>query len=119
MTSKPENNSINYVEFPATDLAAIKEFYGAAFGWSFVDYGPSYIAIQGATLDGGFTTDSKPSTEHGNGVLPVLYHSDLENCLEAVKQAGGGIEKEIYSFPGGRRFEFTDPSGNHVAVWSE
>jgi predicted enzyme related to lactoylglutathione lyase len=35
-------------------------------------------------------------------------------------QAGGGvIVKPIFSFPGGRRFHFRDPSGNELAVWSE
>jgi predicted enzyme related to lactoylglutathione lyase len=25
----------------------------------------------------------------------------------------------VFSFPGGRRFHFTDPNGNELAVWSE
>jgi predicted enzyme related to lactoylglutathione lyase len=27
--------------------------------------------------------------------------------------------KPIFAFPGGRRFHFTDPAGNELAVWSE
>ena len=27
--------SIDYVELPVTDMQAAREFYGAAFGWSF------------------------------------------------------------------------------------
>jgi uncharacterized protein len=27
--------------------------------------------------------------------------------------------KPIYSFPGGRRFHFAEPSGNEFAVWSK
>ncbi len=37
----------------------------------------------------------------------------------AVRQAGGTITKEIFSFPGGRRFHFCDASGNELAVWSD
>ncbi|MCL5974973.1 MAG: VOC family protein, partial [Gammaproteobacteria bacterium] len=31
----------------------------------------------------------------------------------------GKIPQVIFSFPGGRRFHFTDPNGNEYAVWSE
>ncbi|VVT23323.1 Glyoxalase family protein [Marinobacter salarius] len=27
--------------------------------------------------------------------------------------------QDIFSFPGGRRFHFSDPNGNEYAVWSE
>ncbi len=39
--------------------------------------------------------------------------------MTKVKKAGGRIVKEPFSFPGGRRFHFSDPSGNELAVWSE
>lgn len=35
-----ETGKISYVELPARDIGATKAFYSAAFGWSFVDYGP-------------------------------------------------------------------------------
>jgi predicted enzyme related to lactoylglutathione lyase len=34
-----KDNKIDYVEFQASNMAATKKFYGAAFGWKFVDYG--------------------------------------------------------------------------------
>jgi predicted enzyme related to lactoylglutathione lyase len=49
----------------------------------------------------------------------VVYASDLEGAETRVKAAGGAIVKPIFPFPGGRRFHFTDPSGNELAVWSE
>jgi predicted enzyme related to lactoylglutathione lyase len=36
-----------------------------------------------------------------------------------VKANGGVIVKEIFSFPGGRRFHFTDCNGNELAVWGD
>jgi predicted enzyme related to lactoylglutathione lyase len=36
-----------------------------------------------------------------------------------VTKAGGVIAKDIFSFPGGRRFHFADPDGNELAVWSD
>lgn len=49
----------------------------------------------------------------------VLYAHDLEAMVAKVEASGGAIVRAIFSFPGGRRFHFTDPSGNEVAVWSE
>lgn len=53
---KPISNTINYVEFKAHNLEAIKAFYGKAFGWKFTDYGKNYIAFstEESGLDGGF-----------------------------------------------------------------
>ncbi|NNF07767.1 MAG: VOC family protein, partial [Candidatus Eisenbacteria bacterium] len=38
---------------------------------------------------------------------------------DRVVAAGGQICREIFEFPGGRRFHFLDPSGNELAVWSD
>jgi uncharacterized protein len=114
-----ETGKINYVELPSRDLEATKRFFRAAFAWSFVDYGPEYIAIENAGLDGGFfKSDKIASTENGS-VLLVLYSAELEKTIEKVKSAGGSIVKDIFEFPGGRRFHFTDLTGNEYAVWSE
>lgn len=111
-----QNNNINYVEFKAKDLDQIKQFYTAAFGWQFTDYGPGYVAFSESGLDGGF---EKTDDNIVNGALVVLYHKDLEGIRDKVIQSGGVISMEIFSFPGGRRFQFLDPSGNELAVWSE
>ena len=114
-----ETGKINYVEMPSRDLETTKAFFTSAFGWSFIDYGTEYVAIENAGLDGGFyKSDQIVSTENGS-VLVVLYSSELEATLEKVISAGGKVVKDIFDFPGGRRFHFTDPSGNEFAVWSE
>ncbi|MBW0149017.1 VOC family protein [Marinobacter sp. CAU 1620] len=114
-----ETGKINYVELPSTDLEATKRFFADAFGWSFVDYGPDYVAIENAGLDGGFFKSDQVATTRNGSVLVVLYSGDLESTLETVNQSGGHIVKDIFSFPGGRRFHFTDPNGNEYAVWSD
>ena len=53
------------------------------------------------------------------GPLVVLYSRTLDDTMTDVKKAGGRIVQEPFSFPGGRRFHFSDPSGNELAVWSE
>jgi len=110
-----KDNHINYVEFKANDLESIKEFYSQSFGWTFTDYGPDYTAFSDSGLNGGFErTESSIVT----GALVVLFHSNLESIKNKVIHSGGIISKDIFPFPGGRRFHFVDPTGNELAVWS-
>ena len=48
----------------------------------------------------------------------LLYSEDLEATVAAVRAAGGTVTAGPYEFPGGRRFHFTDPSGNTLGVWA-
>ncbi|GJL83376.1 MAG: glyoxalase [marine bacterium B5-7] len=114
-----EHGKINYVEFPASDLAATKLFFEAAFNWTFVDYGPEYTAFSDEGLDGGFYQSELSATQDNGSALIVFYSSRLEETRSIVEKAGGRIVKNIFSFPGGRRFHFVEPSGNEFAVWSE
>ncbi len=111
------HHGINYIEFTVTDMVESQRFYGAAFDWKFTDYGPDYAGIQGGTGEvGGFRLDTSVTT---GGPLVILYSVDLEQTVTMVREAGGEIIKEPFSFPGGRRFHFRDPSGNELAVWSD
>ncbi len=110
-----EDGKIDYVEFPSTGVPATKAFYAAAFGWAFTDYGPDYAAMSEG-LDGGFNGHDGDAAK---GPLVVLYAHDLEAMEAKVRAAGGKILKDIYAFPGGRRFHFADPTGNELAAWSE
>lgn len=107
------NHSIIYVEFPAADLPATKHFYQQAFGWAFQDYGPDYVSFADGPLCGGFY---RAEGVQGRSPLLVLTAHDLEATQAAVEAAGGVISTPVFSFPGGRRFHFTDPTGNELAV---
>ena len=114
-----KNNKISYIEIPAKNIEATKAFFTEVFGWSFVDYGPDYCSFSAQGVDGGFyKSDLVASTEKGSPLI-VLYSNLLEATHEKIEQAGGEIIKPIFSFPGGRRFHFSDPNGNEYAVWSE
>ncbi len=113
------HEKINYVEFPAKDIELAKSFFSSAFGWDFVDYGPDYTAFSNEGLNGGFfRSDLYVSTEKGSALI-VFYSEGLEQTLAKIEEAGGSIIKPIFSFPGGRRFHFSDPNGNEYAVWSD
>jgi predicted enzyme related to lactoylglutathione lyase len=108
---------IDYVELPsATAHELTRAFYSKAFGWEFTHYGPTYSATTNGTTDLGLQGDPADSL---SAPLPVIRVGDLEAAFDAVSKAGGVIAKPIFSFPGGRRFHFIDPSGSELAVWSE
>lgn len=111
-----EDNHINYIEFKAPNLEEIKAFYGSCFDWKFEDYGPDYIAFSNSGLQGGFQRSHSKTVK---GVLIVLYHKNLKSIKNKVMEYGGIISKDIFSFPGGKRFHFLDPAGNELAVWSD
>jgi hypothetical protein len=110
------DRAIDYIEFTAPDLPAIKKFYGDTFDWKFQDWGDDYVAFSDGRVDGGF---ARSNAKTSGGALIILYSTDLETVQQKVRDAGGAITKDTFSFPGGRRFNFADPAGNELAVWSD
>ncbi len=117
MSEAKNDLRIDYIELPATDVAAAKAFYTAVFGWEFVDYGPTYTCFRDGRLEGGLNGERAVPSEPG-GALVVVYAQDIDLIEERVKENGGRISLPTFEFPGGRRFHFVDPSGNELAVWS-
>ncbi len=113
-----ENHHIDYVELPARDLDLVRAFYRDVFGWAFEDYGPDYTAFSHSGLQGGFFRAEQCSRTDNGAALVVLYATDLEQTQARVAGQGGTIVKPIFTFPGGRRFQFLDPVGNELAVWT-
>lgn len=124
LRSKPEGHTmpnqqpikIDYVEFTSPKLEETQAFFTRAFGWDYIDYGPDYRDITNAGLGGGI----ERGDERGEPIAPlvVLKADDLEAMLDQVRAAGAEITKEIFEFPGGRRFQFKEPGGTEMAVWS-
>jgi uncharacterized protein len=104
---------IAYLELPTQQLATSKTFYANLFGWTFQDYGPTYAAFSDSGTDGGLNADPAERTK---APLAVIESQDLEHTEQSILKAGGKITLPIFSFPGGRRFHFTDPAGNELAV---
>ena len=104
---------LNYVELPAADLPATRNFYEQLFGWKLTAFGPSYAATVTGDTDIGLQGDP---AEASTAPLPVIEVEDVETTLAGVTAAGGTIIRPIFTFPGGRRFHFRDPSGNELAA---
>ena len=116
LQSAEHDRRIDYIELPATDVARTKRFYIDVFGWKFTDYGPDYTSFEDGRLTGGFR---KADRAVPGGPLIVIFAMDLAAVEKSVTTAGGRIVKPVFDFPGGRRFHFTDPSGNELAVWTD
>lgn len=114
---KAAHNRIDFVEFPAPDREALRqaqEFYTRTFGWRYQKWGEDYIDTADSGVGSGLASDEPTSAP-----LAVVYVVDLEHMREEVERNGGVIVRDIFSFPGGRRFHFKDPAGNELAAWSE
>jgi len=107
------NLQIDYIEFYSPQLEATQDFFAKAFAWDFVDYGPDYRDIQGSGTGGGLERSSNKAP------LIVLKANDLQAAYDQLCAAGATITKEIFEFPGGKRFEFLEPGGTEMAVWAE
>lgn len=105
---------IDYLEFPSADGRKSRRFFEEAFGWSFLDYGPTYHAIEAAGIEAGIQGDANEATA---APLAIVRTGDLEAAQRAVELAGGVITRAAFDFPGGRRFHFREPGGNEMAVW--
>jgi predicted enzyme related to lactoylglutathione lyase len=110
------HHALDYVEFAVADTAASRVFYEAALGWQFHDYGPEYSGIVGgAGESGGLRRDDDAAAA---APVPGVYSEDLDASYASVRAAGGVVTVEPFAFPGGRRFQFRDPDGNELIVYS-
>lgn len=115
--------ALNYVELPATDMAATMAFYASTFGWTWTEYGPTYSAADASGVEVGLTTEASPAAmpptddESSIGPLVLFQTDDLNAALDSVIASGGQIVTHPFDYPGGRRFHFNDPSGNVLGVY--
>ncbi|PIE02635.1 MAG: glyoxalase [Acidobacteria bacterium] len=114
-----KDGKIDYLEFPSSDITKTKQFFEKVFGWSFKDYGDDYTCFFNQGLNGGIYRSEKVAAVEKGSTLAVLYSQNLEETQAKVEKAGGRTVKEIFSFPGGRRFHFSEPGGSEFAVWSD
>ena len=109
-----QSYQIDYLEFPSTDGLRTRRFFAEAFGWSFLDFGPTYHGIEAAGIDAGIQGNRQDATA---APLVIIRTTDLDAAQRAVELAGGVVTRATFDFPGGRRFHFREPGGNELAVW--
>lgn len=115
----PRPKTIDYIEMPSQDISRSREFFSAMFSWVFTDYGPDYTSFEDGRITGGFFRSERVSLSAHGACLPVIYTESLEQTKDDALRLGATITKDIFSFPGGRRFQFTEPGGSEFAIWSD
>lgn len=111
--------TIDYIEVPSKDITLSRAFFTGFLGWKFTDYGPEYTAFEDGRIAGGFFNSDKASLTSSGATLIVIYTENLEGAKDDALRLGATITKDIFTFPGGRRFQFTEPGGSEFAVWSQ
>ena len=114
-----QQSNFNYVELPSKTregLIKIKKFYSDVFGWSYTDWGEDYSDTKDSGIMSGLNADPSQVPSHP---LAIIFVQDIEAKRNEIISAGGRITRDIFSFPGGRRFHFTDPIGNELGIWSD
>jgi predicted enzyme related to lactoylglutathione lyase len=106
----PTDQKIDYIELPAADFDAVEAFYSHTFGWDVHRFWPAVSSLLGSEAGGGFYKSDLCSRTETEAALVILYATDLEETRDRVLTHGGHICQEIFSFPGGRRFHFLDPT---------
>lgn len=119
MATTPRPNAIDYVEMPSRDLPRTKAFFSELFGWTFTDYGPGYTSFDDGRVSGGFHDASETAAVSRGSVLVVFYRPDLEFARDEALRLGATLSRDIFAFPGGRRFHFVEPGGSEFAIWSD
>ena len=114
-----KNNQIDLIEFPFAspeELKTVSRFFNTVFGWQFKEWGDTYYDTHHSGVTAGLNAST---TKEQTMPLAVIYADDLEATKDKVVKAGDKVTHPITAFPGGRRFAFTDPAGNQLAVWSD
>lgn len=112
-------NTLDYVEIPSRDVRKSRAFFEALAGWRFTDYGPDYSSFEDGRINGGFFNSDKVSSYASGATLAVLYTEHLEGQRDLAVKLGATVTRDIFSFPGGRRFHFAEPGGSEFAIWSD
>lgn len=117
MSDNKQLGKIDYVEFPAKSIEEMNktcDFFNGVFGWNYAMYGDDFAdTADSGTFSGVNAENPAPAT------LAIVHVADLQATYDKVKAAGGVITREVFEFPGGKRFHFQDPAGNELAAWSE
>ena len=119
MPKTSRNNRIDFIELPVNtkaDLTRAKAFYSGVFGWSYQDWGDDYADSRDSGIGSGLNAEAD---HRSSAPLVVIYADGLEALRTKVVAAHGVIKRDIFAFPGGRRFHFKDPAGNELAAWSD
>ncbi|MGB8963859.1 MAG: VOC family protein [Pseudonocardiaceae bacterium] len=109
-----------WIDLSAPDLDAAKEFYGAVFGWSFLDLGPDFGHYQICQVDGRAAAAIAPLMAEGQTSAWTTYlaSDDVDDTAKSITANGGTLLVEPMDVPGaGRMCVALDAAGATFGVW--
>lgn len=108
-----------WADVTGSDIEAAKKFYGAIFGWSFVDTGADFGHYTMCQVDGRAVAAIGPPQEGQPAAWTVyLASDDTDRTAKLIAEAGGTLLAEPMDIPGnGRMAVALDPQGAAFGVW--
>lgn len=117
------NHPIVHLEIPASDMAKAGAFYSTVFGWKIeTDATYNYMQFQAeGGPGGGFVKPGEGMGIHykSDSLLVYIGTDDIDASLKQVEAHGGKTVLPKTEIPNIGWFGiFTDPTGNHVALYT-
>lgn len=116
-----EKGTVGWNELESRDPEAAKRFYGAVFGWEFVDHDLGEMIYTEWRVDGKAVGGMADVTGRIPDEVPahwmVYFGSvDTDEAIEKIKELGGQVMFGPIDVPAGRFAMVTDPHGAAFAV---
>lgn len=122
---KYQHGQFSWVDLMTPDAGAAKEFYGALFGWSHVDFptdqGGVYTQFKSQDLP--VAGLGEMSSEMKDGGIPAFWNSyvtvdDADAIAATAEELGGSITMPVMQvMTAGRMAFLADAEGAHFAIW--
>jgi uncharacterized protein len=113
-----KHGDLCHIEFPVTDLARAKKFYGELFGWQFHDVpemGYTLLMTPGGKLGGGFF---HPDEHQPARVVNYMNVGSIDETVTKIEALGGKVLGPKVEIPGhGHMQHLLDSEGNAIALW--
>jgi uncharacterized protein len=109
------SNRVVHFEIPCDDPQKTIDFFQAAFGWRFQQFGQEqyWIAITGDTREPGINGAVMKKRDPMQPVVNSIAVANIDLAVEAVEKAGGQIVVAKMPIPTvGWLAYFKDPDGN-------
>jgi len=114
-----KKNPANHLEWRSRDVARLKAFYGAVFGWKFDEPMPGYsMADTGNKEIGAGFMQLAADDQVPPGFSPYIVVDELSDAEAKVTAAGGRVMRSKGEVPGMGWFSVClDPDNNGVGLW--
>lgn len=106
------HNGIAHFDIAGPDMAALKGFYAATFGWSVHGKGPGYSLIE--TPEG--SANGALMEAEAAGLTIGIVVPDLSKALSEGVRSGGSIAMPETDNGWVRKAQLRDPAGNLITL---